>query len=231
VSVGPFGDPVPGWAGAPAPEPMTLTGRYCTLAPVDAAAHASALFAACSADDAIWDYLPYGPYADEADLRGRLAEIAESRDPLFFAVCDPDTGAARGVLSLMRITPAHGVIEIGHVCFSPALQRTPAASEAVISLIRWAFGAGYRRIEWKCDALNAASRRAAARYGFTYEGLFRQAMVVKGRNRDTAWYALIDRDWPALRGAYDFWLDPQNFDDSGRQKLNLTAARIRALAR
>lgn len=226
----PVGDPVPGWSVASAPARTRLEGRFCVLEPVSPERHTATLFAACAADDAIWTYLPYGPYRDEAALHTRLAESAESADPLFFAVCDPVSGAALGVLSLMRITPAHGVIEIGHICFSPQLQRTPAASEAVILLIRWAFGAGYRRVEWKCDALNAASRHAAERYGFTFEGVFRQAMVVKGRNRDTAWYAIIDHDWPNLRVAYDAWLDPGNFDAEGRQRLSLTAERMRALA-
>lgn len=211
-----FGDPLPGWTPPPAPGPMRLDGSAVRLEPLGAA-HVPALFAANRADDAIWDYLPYGPFADEAAYGAWVASVADGTDPLFFAVVDPATGLAGGVMSYLRVAPASGSIEVGHICLSPRLQRTRAASEAIFLLADWAFRAGYRRFEWKCDALNQPSRRAAERFGFSYEGVFRQATVVKGRNRDTAWFAMTDGDWRCLAPAWRAWLDPANFDAGGRQ--------------
>ena len=164
-----------------------------------------------------------GPFADFESYRAWLSESARTSDPLFFAVVETASGRAVGVASYLRIAPQYGSIEVGHLNFSPALQRTPAATEAMYLMMERAFRLGYRRYEWKCDALNAPSRRAAQRLGLSFEGVFRQATVYKGRNRDTAWYAAIDRDWPALQAAFSRWLDPANFDESGRQRVALSA--------
>jgi RimJ/RimL family protein N-acetyltransferase len=216
-----LGESVGDWTAPPAPGPMTLNGRYALLEPL-AAAHAEDLHAANAEDreGRIWDYLPNGPFTGPA-YRDWVKSAETSRDPLFFAVFDKDSGLYGGVMSYLRITPAAGTIEIGHICFAPRLQRRRAATEAVYLLMTWAFEAGYRRFEWKCNALNLPSRRAAERFGLSYEGIFRQAAVIKGRNRDTAWFAAIDREWPALRGAFEAWLDPANFDAAGRQRTSL----------
>ncbi len=218
-----FGFPVPGWTPPPRPGPAVIEGRHVRLERLDPARHAAELFAANSADDAIWDYLPYGPFHDPVAYRDFLAGMAEKTDPWFYVLRDKATGLAAGVAAYLRIDPNAGSIEVGHICLSPAIQRTPAATEAMALMMGWAFDAGYRRYEWKCDAANRPSRRAAGRLGLSYEGIFRQAAVVKGRNRDTAWFAAIDREWPALKAAFDRWLDPANFDAAGRQKLALTA--------
>lgn len=217
-----FGFPVPGWTLPPRPGPDRLSGRWVRLERLDPAAHAASLFAANRADDAIWDYMPYGPFGDPAAYRAFLDGMAGLDDPFFYALVDPGTGQALGVASFLRIAPEAGSIEVGHICLSPAIQRRPAATEAMALMMGWAFGAGYRRYEWKCDALNRPSRRAAERLGLSHEGVFRQAAVVKGRNRDTAWFAAIDREWPALQAAFDRWLDPANFDAAGRQRLALS---------
>lgn len=203
-------------------------GRHVTLEPLDAGRHAEALFAAGhdGGDPALWRWLPYGPFADVAAFRAHLEAQAASEDPRFFAIVPRPAGVAAGVLSLMRFDPANPTVEIGHVWFGAALQRTPAATEAVVLLARHAFeDLGVRRLEWKCDAQNARSRAAAERLGFTYEGTFRQHAVVKGRNRDTAWFSLLDGEWPAARDAFDRWLEPGNFDADGRQRVRLTALR------
>jgi len=212
--------PLAGWQPPPAPSRESIAGRLMRLTPllVD---HASALHTANSEDEAgrIWDWLPYGPFPGLDAYREWLRGICRGADPLFFAI--EVGGTPLGVASYLRIAPAAGSIEIGHVCLSPRLQRTPAATEALTAMIGWAFRAGYRRVEWKCDALNAPSRRAADRLGLGFEGVFRQAAVVKGRNRDTAWYAAIDADWPVLSAAYAAWLAPENFDAAGRQRVAL----------
>ncbi|MBP7002827.1 GNAT family protein [Amaricoccus sp.] len=208
------------WTPRQAPGPMTLDGRHVRLEPL-AAAHAAALHAANAADDAIWDWMSYGPFADAADYAAWVDAVAGKPDPRFFAAIDRAAGRPAGVASLMRIDQAMGVIEVGHICYAPSLQRTPAATEAISLLAGWAFAAGYRRFEWKCDARNLPSRRAAARRGFAWEGVFRQAAIVKGRNRDTAWFALIDRDWPEIAAAHAAWLAPENFDAEGRQRRRL----------
>ena len=209
------------WTPPPAPEAMEIAGRYVRLEPL-AESHAPALFAANSASDDIWTWLPYGPFASLAAYRDWLASVICRPDPRFFAVV-PQGGDAAGVASLMRINPAHGTIEVGHICLAPRLQRTRASSEMVFLLADWCFAAGYRRFEWKCDAANRRSRRAAERAGFSFEGVFRNHMVVKGRNRDTAWFAMTDGDWGCLRPAWTAWLDPANFAPDGRQRQSLGA--------
>ena len=215
------------WKPAAAPGRQSLDGRYGQVVPVDPGRQAHDLFEAshgAGGDPAIWNYLGYGPFSDEAAFTAWLAERAASTDPLFFAILDRATGRALGMASYLRIVPADGVIEIGHIWLAPALQRTRLATEAIFLMARHAFETlGNRRFEWKCNALNAPSRRAAIRFGFTFEGLFRQHMIDKGRNRDTAWYAMIDRDWPAIRQAFEAWLDPGNFDAAGRQRRPLAA--------
>lgn len=220
----PVGEPLPDWIPPLAPATKPLNGRYCRLEPLDAARHGAALFAAFAADrdGANWTYLPYGPFADDTAFTAWIASVAGGSDPLFFAVIDAG-GQAVGIVSYLRITPAHGCIEIGHLHFSEALKHTQAATEALWLLLREAFALGYRRVEWKCNALNAPSRRAAQRLGFSFEGVFRQANVSKGRNRDTAWYGMIDADWPALAATFDQWLAPDNFDAAGRQRASLSA--------
>ncbi len=173
----------------------------------------------------MWTYLPYGPFATRADYHAWVATGSASADPLFFAIVDQATGRPAGVAAYLRIDPANGVIEIGHLAYSPALQRTTAATEAMYLMIRRVFELGYRRCEWKCNALNAPSRAAALRLGFTHEGTFRQAMVTKGRNRDTDWFSIIDAEWPARRAEFERWLSPDNFAADGRQLTPLGAAR------
>jgi RimJ/RimL family protein N-acetyltransferase len=173
----------------------------------------------------MWTYLPYGPFDSETDYREWMTAACFGGDPLFHALVDRASGRAAGLAAYMRIAPASGAIEVGHVCYSPRLQRARGATEAMFLLMRRAFGLGYRRYEWKCDALNAPSRAAAERLGFTFEGIFRQATVYKERSRDTAWYAVIDSDWPALERAFDAWLDPANFDEAGRQRARLSDLR------
>jgi RimJ/RimL family protein N-acetyltransferase len=198
-----------------------IAGRNMRLERLDPARHAASLHRANLADDRIWAFMPYGPFASAADYRFWAEGMAPRSDPLFYALCDPD-GTALGVASYLRIVPEMGVIEIGHICFPPVLQRSIIATEALTAMIGWAFESGYRRLEWKCDAANMPSRRAAARLGLSYEGTFRQAAIVKGRNRDTAWFAAIDSDWPSLKVAYDTWLAPGNFDNEGRQRQSLS---------
>ena len=183
--------------------------------------HAPGLHGATRGHDRLWDWMPYGPLATEDAWRDWLRAMVRGADPLFFAI--EVAGTPLGVASYLRIAPAAGAIEIGHICLSPRLQRTAAATEALTAMIGWAFRAGYRRVEWKCDALNRPSRDAALRLGLSYEGTFRQASVVKGRNRDTAWYAAIDAEWPALSTAYEAWLAPGNFDKDGGQRQALSA--------
>ncbi|MGO4700640.1 GNAT family N-acetyltransferase [Dyella sp. 2RAB6] len=224
----PIGLPLPDWTPRPRPERVTLDGRYCRLEPLDAPRHAAELHAAyVTAPDArAWTYMAAGPFEDEASYLSHAHKAAASTDPMHYTVIDRATGRAIGTLALLRIDPTHGVIEVGWVAFAPALQRTPASTEAQYLLMKYVFDAlGYRRYEWKCDDLNAPSRAAAARLGFQYEGTFRQAIVYKGRNRDSAWFAMLDRDWPALAAAFDAWLEPGNFDEHGAQRRSLAAIR------
>jgi RimJ/RimL family protein N-acetyltransferase len=194
--------------------------------PLDAAGDVSSLYPESHPADGsrrIWTYLPTGPYESAGEMQDALRAAAASEDPLFFAIAPLPDERPRGIASYLRIAPADGTIEIGHIWFGTSLQRTAAATEAIFLLTRHAFdGLGYRRFEWKCNSLNAPSRRAAERFGFTFEGVFRRHMVVKGRNRDTAWYSIVDSEWPARRAAYERWLAPENFDPGGRQLVSLS---------
>jgi RimJ/RimL family protein N-acetyltransferase len=218
----PRGFVVSGWQEPPAPpEDLILEGRHVRLEPLRAQDHAALLFKEIEGEDWLWDYMPVGPFNSAAQFHRFVQGTESSRDPLFLAIRLKGETRVVGFASFLRITPASGSIEVGFILMSPALQRTPAATEAMYLMMGWAFAAGYRRYEWKCDALNRPSRRAAQRYGFSYEGIFRQATVVKGRNRDTAWFAVTDADWPALKEAFEVWLAPSNFDAQGRQKESL----------
>jgi len=219
----PIGDALDDWTPPPFPEKTPLAGRFTRLEPFDAPHHARDLYAANSTDDGrMWTYLPYGPFANLEDYEGWVDRQAAARDPSFYAIVDFASAAATGVAAYLRIDPPNGAVEIGHLAFSPRLQRTPAATEAMYLMMKNAFDLGYRRYEWKCDAFNYPSRAAAQRLGFSYEGLFRQAVVVKGRNRDTAWFSVLDSEWPALREAFEAWLAPANFDAAGRQRRSLS---------
>jgi len=204
------------------PRPVTLAGRFGHIEKLNAG-HAPSLWDAVNGHDRIWTYMPsYGPFPDAAAFSAWAAARAALTDPYAYAIIDA-AGRAIGVFALMAIRPEHRVIEVGHVVYSPALQRTPLATEAQYLLARYAFETlSYRRYEWKCDALNAASRRAALRYGFTLEGIFRQHMIGKGRSRDTAWYAMLDTEWPARKANFERWLAPDNFTAEGRQIQNLS---------
>ncbi|HJT09029.1 MAG TPA: GNAT family protein [Stellaceae bacterium] len=224
----PIGRPLPAWQARPRPPRTAMDGRFCRVEPLDPSRHAADLLAANAEDrdGRNWTYLPYGPFARDDDYRQWMERVCRGEDPLFHAIVARDSGRAVGVASLMRIDPVNGVIEVGGINYSPRLQRRPAATEAMYLLMRRAFDElGYRRYEWKCDALNAPSRAAAARLGFRFEGIFRQAIVYKGRSRDTAWFSITDGEWPALKAAFERWLDPANFDESGRQKRRLAEFR------
>ena len=198
---------------------------------LDPERHAASLFASSHTSGAghLWDHLPYGPFAGHAEFTAWLEQRAASSDPLFYAVVDGESMRALGMASFLRIEPAQGVIEIGHIWFAPELQRTRKATEAILLLARHAFDdLGYRRLEWKCDSLNKPSKRAADRFGFTYEGTFRQHMIVKGRNRDTAWFSMTDGEWPVRKAAFEAWLAPENFDETGRQRQSLASLRASA---
>jgi RimJ/RimL family protein N-acetyltransferase len=222
----PIGFPVPGWSARPRPPRRPMVGRHARLEPLDADRHAADLHAANLTDteNRIWTYLAYGPFATLEDYRAWMKTTALGEDPLFHAIIDLATGRAVGVASYLRIDPPVGVIEVGHINYSPLLQRTRTATEAMFLMAVRVFDElGYRRYEWKCDALNAPSRAAAERLGFAFEGVFRQATIYKGRNRDTAWYSITDRDWPTVKRAYERWLDPANFDAAGKQRQSLSA--------
>jgi len=228
----PIGEAVAGWTPPPRPERREMSGRYCGLEPLDPERHAEPLWDAFAVDreHRNWTYLMHGPYAMLSAFAAWVNEAAATDDPLFFAVVDPQSGRALGVAAYLRIAPAAGSIEVGHINFSPLLQRTPAATEAMYLMMSEAFESGYRRYEWKCDALNAPSRRAAERLGLSFEGIFRQALVYKGRNRDSAWYAAIDKEWPTLKTAFEQWLAPDNFDAAGVQRNSLAEIRQRLSA-
>jgi RimJ/RimL family protein N-acetyltransferase len=211
------------WTPRALPSQMPMAGRTCRVERLNVERHGPALANVfTTAPDATWDYLPYGPFHDASAFHAWLTSIAAKSDPLFHAIIDAKTGKPAGLASLMRIDPANGVIEVGHIHFGPSLKQTPAATQAINLLMRRVFDElGYRRLEWKCNAANDASRAAALRLGFTYEGTFRQALIVKGRNRDTAWFSIIDSEWPAIKAAHDAWLDPTNFDADGHQRHRL----------
>jgi len=202
------------------PENRPLIGRYCRLEPFDMARHCTGLFAAYRVDETgkNWTYLPFDGFDDPAKFEAWAQETCTKSDPFFYAVIDPESDQAIGIASFLRINPAAGSIEVGWINFSPLLQGTRASTEAMYLMMREGFRLGYRRYEWKCDSLNAPSNRAAKRLGFTFEGIFRQALVYKGRNRDTAWYSVLDGEWPALKTRFERWLSPENFSADGQQK-------------
>ncbi len=224
----PIGFPLPAWQARPRPPRSAMAGRYCRVEPLDPGRHAADLHAANGEDrdGRNWTYLPYGPYAALDDYRRWTETASRADDPLVHAIVDRQSGRAVGVASYMRIDPAVGVIEVGGINYAPPLQRKPAATEAMYLMMRRVFDElGYRRYEWKCDSLNAPSRAAAERLGFRYEGTFRQATVYKQRSRDTAWFSIIDSEWPGVKRAFERWLDPGNFDAEGRQKRRLSELR------
>jgi RimJ/RimL family protein N-acetyltransferase len=220
----PIGWVVEGWEPRPAPVAVTIPGRYCRLEPLDLARHADDLYGAYAADDGrMWTYLPYGPFESPEDYDDQMRVFASDMSMVVFAVVDAASQRAGGVAAYQRAAPEHGSVEVGHVALSPRLQRTVAATEAMALMMGHVFnGLGYRRYEWKCDALNLPSRQAAKRLGFTYEGTFRQAVVVRGRNRDTAWFSVTDGDWRRLEPAFAAWLSPANFDALGQQRQSLS---------
>lgn len=224
----PIGFQIGNWQPPGRPARRPITGHFCSLEPLSAAAHSQQLFDANSKDRTgrLWTYMPYGPFEREDEYRTWVQAQALKEDPVFFAIVDHRARQATGVASFLRIHPQDGSIEVGHINFSPLLQKTAAATEAMYLMMAYVFDdLGYRRYEWKCDALNASSRRAAERLGFLYEGVFRQATVYKGRNRDTAWYAITDRDWTALKPRFEAWLRPDNFTSDGTQRTPLQARR------
>jgi len=224
----PIGLPVANWQPPKVPSQEPMEGRFCRVEAISATSHARELYEANALDteQRNWTYMTYGPFETFEEYRDWVNASAASSDPLFFAIIDKSSGRAVGVASYLRIDPRHGSIEVGHLMFSPLLQGRPAATEAMYLMMKRAFELGYRRYEWKCNALNEPSRRAAQRLGLSYEGLFRQAAVIKGRNRDTAWYAAIDSEWPALRAAFQKWMEPSNFDDNGQQRVALSSLTV-----
>jgi RimJ/RimL family protein N-acetyltransferase len=222
----PIGDPLIGWSPPPFPSSKGLTGRLVHLDPLDSVTHGPDLVAAFhGCPDSLWTYLPFGPFADERELTAAVDGMTGLPDRQPYAIVVD--GAAVGFASYLRVDRPNGVLEIGSIGLSPALQRTTAATEALFLMIEHAFGLGYRRCEWKCDDLNAPSKAAALRLGFTYEGTFRQATHYKDRNRDTAWYAIVDHEWPDLRRSFEAWLSPDNFDEAGAQQASLAEVRAR----
>ena len=216
------------WSAAGVPTRTALDGGLVRLEVLDPERHAESLFTSSHMPGAegLWQHLPYGPFANQGEFTKWLEQRAAETDPLFYAVVDWKSMRALGMASFLRINPQHGVIEIGHIWFAPELQRTRKATEAIFILASHAFDdLGYRRLEWKCDSLNAPSRRAADRFGFTFEGIFRQHMIVKGRNRDTAWFSITDEEWPLRKAAFEAWLSPENFDETGCQRQSLASLR------
>lgn len=220
----PIGFTVDGWSDAEKPQCQNIMGQFCRLEPLDPDRHANDLFAAFSTDNdnRNWTYLPYGPFQSIASFDAWLRAVSKDSDPFFYAIIDLKTERTVGLASYLRINPSDGVIEVGHIHFSPLIQRTSISTEAMYLMMRQVFEVmGYRRYEWKCDALNEPSRKAALRLGYKFEGIFRQLTMYKGRNRDTAWFAMTDKDWSSARLAYKSWLAPDNFDDAGNQKSSL----------
>ena len=220
----PIGIEIPNWKPCPFPNTAALEGQYCRVVPLDVEAHVADLFEAFGLDEegSNWTYLPYGPFADFESYKTWLISISAEKDPLFYSIVDIRTSKAVGVASYLRIDPNNGSIEVGHLNFSPLLQRSIAATEAMFLMMQYAFDLGYRRYEWKCNAANEPSMKAAKRLGFRYEGTFRQSAIVKGRNRDTAWFSIIDGEWASLKAAFEHWLHPHNFDEKGIQKTCLS---------
>ena len=220
----PVGEPLDNWQPRPAPPATEMYGRYCRLEPLDIQRHSEDLFQAYASDPSGkgWTYLFSKPFTSQKEFNQWLETTCQNKDPLFFVTIDLASDKAVGMTSYLRITPDMGVIEVGHIHFSPLMQRTPVATETMFLMMQRVFDElGYRRYEWKCDSLNQPSRKAAERLGFTFEGIFRQAVVYKNRNRDTAWFSIIDKEWPRLKQAFITWLDPDNFDASGQQLKSL----------
>jgi RimJ/RimL family protein N-acetyltransferase len=214
------------WQPRALPTPQLMAGRTVTLAPLNAERHAADLWKGAEGHDSVWDYLADGPYGNEADLRSAIEQKQAAIAAVFLAINPQSSGRAEGYASYMRMDPANGVIEVGNILMTPPLQRTTAATEAMYLMARHIFeDLGYRRYEWKCNANNEPSRRAALRYGFTFEGIFRQHMIVKGQNRDTAWFSMLDGEWPSRKAAFEAWLDPANFDEDGHQRATLSQLR------
>jgi RimJ/RimL family protein N-acetyltransferase len=211
------------WTPPPFPPRKTLEGSYCRLEPLDVGRHGGDIAAAFVGAHDVWTYLPVEEPKDRGTYEKFLGQMVERTDIVPYAVIDKADNRAKGHLWLMEIRPAHGVFEVGFITYSPPLQRTRAATEAIFLCGDYGFGLGYRRFEWKCNNRNEPSKRAALRYGFKYEGLFRQHQVVKGQNRDTAWYSILDSEWPARKAAFERWLAPENFDAQGRQKVSLSS--------
>lgn len=212
---------LPAWKAPPFPPAKVLEGQYCRLEPLDVSRHLDDIWAANAGHDKVWDWLPTEQPKDKETYRALLAGMVENKTIVPFAVIDKADGKAKGHLWIMEIRPAHGVFEVGFITYSPSLQRTRAATEAIYLVGDYGFSLGYRRYEWKCNNLNEPSKRAALRFGFQYEGLFRQHMVVKGKNRDTAWFSILDGEWPVRAQAFRRWLAPENFDAQGGQKRSL----------
>jgi RimJ/RimL family protein N-acetyltransferase len=226
----PIGPSLPDWTPCQLPSRSPLVGRTCHLGKLDAARHAEELYAAYAeaSDGRDWTYLSVGPFADKTSFTEYVQKIAAGTDPFHYAIIDAASNRPVGTVALMRIVPEHGSIEVGWITFSSRLKRSTVATEAMYLLMRYVFDElGYRRYEWKCDNLNEPSRRAAERYGFHYEGTHRHAMVYKGRSRDTAWFSITDREWPAIRKAFEAWLSPENFDSEGRQRQSLSSLRAK----
>ena len=226
----PVGEALPGWTARPRPPRAPMAGRYCQVEPLEVERHAAELWEANALDreGRMWTYLSVGPFAEFGAYRGWVESAMASEDPLFHAIVDAEIGKAVGVCAYLRIDPGNGVIEVGHLQFSPLLRQTRAATEAMYLMMRRGFEElGYRRYEWKCDSLNGASRAAAERLGFIYEGLFRKAIVYKGRSRDTAWFSVVDDEWAGVKSGLERWLEPGNFDEGGRQRRRL--GELRAL--
>lgn len=225
ISGQPIGFPMENWRPRSVPPRSAMVGKYCRVEALNADKHAEDLYSAYvkDTDGRIWTYLPYGPFNQFDEFLAWLKKTCLGDDPLFHAIIDLKTDKAIGAASFLRIEPTVGVIEIGHINYSPLLQKTPIATEAMYLMMRRVFDElGYRRYEWKCDALNAGSRKAAVRLGFVFEGIFRQATIYKARNRDTAWYSIIDNEWLRLKRAFEEWLDDTNFDSNGLQKKSLS---------
>ena len=224
MTIQPIGFSIGDWTPPVRPPAEPMIGRYCRLERLDANRDGQSLFDAYALDseDRNWTYLAQGPFENYAEFHTWLSDMAKLDDPFFFTIINAESQTSVGIASYLRITPPAGSIEVGHIHYSPLLQKTPSATEAMYLMMRHAFELGYRRYEWKCDALNEPSRAAAQRLGLSYEGIFRQATVYKQRNRDTAWYATIDREWPDLKLVFEEWLDPENFDNDGNQRTRLS---------
>ena len=232
-----YGDDMPelnslaGWQPRSLPSPQLLAGSHVDLVPLNAESHAAALWKAVHDHDNVWNYLADGPYASESALRLAIEEKQAGTAAAFLAIVPKTAGRAAGYASYMRIDPSNGVVEVGNILMTPSLQRTTAATEAMYLMARHIFDdLGYRRYEWKCNADNAPSRRAALRYGFIFEGIFRQHMIIKGRNRDTAWFSMLDREWPVRKAAFEDWLDPANFDNEGSCQHKKVLAQLSVVA-